>query len=534
MIEEQLHDFAATAQPEFKDQEVLAQLDRILGSSRFSRSPRLRAFLDYAVRQTLEGHGDLISGTRIALNVFGRDNSFDSNSDPLIRVQARNLRLALHQYYQDEGRKDLLRIEIPKGQYAASFAEPDKNGFEVTEPTLAVLPFISLGDAMERPHFADGLTQELITAFNQYADLAVLIRQCVESYKGFKTDIRRIGEELDVRFALRGSVRMNGDMVRINAQLMDTKTGQHLWSRDFDHELTARNLFEVQDNIACDVASRITSVYGILFHTLETETRGRRPQDLSVYEAILRFYRYNSILSKAAYESARTALLNAVDIEPTLALPWALLAEIYVDGWWLGLADDEAPLIQAETSARKAIEHDPKCQHAYWSLVQVHFHNRETTACRECLEKVLELNPNATFFVGGAGWQLALIGDWERGLGILQDAMDLSSNLPGWFYLAPYQNCYRQGDFEGALAYAIRFNTPTLAWDQVLRAAAYQRMGDSKSAGRAVSELLGRNSNFEDRATAYIRSYVYLDDLAEDIYQALLEAGMPRPAMADT
>jgi len=512
----------------YSPSEIQEQLGKLLESSLFRRSPRLAAFLEYVVNETLADRGRLLKGFNIALDVFGRDASFDGSTDPLVRVQARNLRLALERYYLGEGKNDGIRIEIPKGVYTASFLENTIEPEAFSEPSIAVLPFESIGAPGDRSYIAEGITQELNSAFTQYAELAVIIRQAVESYRGSPVDVRKVSRELGVRFVLQGSVQTVEDTVRVSARLLDGPTGNHLWARDYDRTLDTRNLFEVQDEITREVVSRITGTYGVILRTLERETRGRRPEQLSVYEAIMRFYSYNVVLSQASYDDARKALELAVVKEPDLALPWALLAEMYTDGCSMGLADDHEPLKVAAKYAQRAIALDPNCQHAHWELAQVRFHLRDQRGCLESLEKVLSLNPNAAFFVGAAGWLMALVGEWDRGLAILHESLAFNPRQPGWFYLAPFQNCYRQGDFEGALKYAVNFNMPRLSWDQILRAAAYQRLGDADSASQAVAELLSRHPEFPAAAQTYISGFVFFDEIAENILAALHEAGLPR------
>lgn len=508
--------------------ELQEQLEKVLGSKQFQRSPRLSPFLKYVVEETLAGKGDLLKGFNIALDVFGRDVSFDSSTDPLVRVQARNLRLALERYYLDDGKYDPIRIDIPKGFYSATFSKNSPEQQVLLEPSIAVLPFEAIGGPDQRSYLAEGITYELNSAFTQFAELAVVIRQAVESYRRVPVDVRKVSRELGVRFVLQGSVQTVDDNIRVSARLLDGPTGNHLWARDYNRKLTTHNMFEVQDEITREVVSRITGTYGVIQQTLEKETRGRRPEKLTVYEAILRFYSYNVIMSQVSYDDARKALELAVVKEPDLALAWALLAEMYTDGYSLGFAEDKEPLVIAAEYAQRAITLDPNCQHAHWEMAQVRFHRRDQQGCLQSLEKVLFLNPNAAFFVGAAGWLMALVGEWERGLAILQESISLNPHQPGWFYLAPFQDCFRRGDYEGARENALNFSMARLAWDQILRAASHQRLGNTEAASRAVAELLKHHPDFPARADTYVSRFVFFSSITDDILAALQEAGLPK------
>ena len=101
--------------------EIRAQLERILDSATFQASPRRRAFLRYLVEETLAGHADGLKGYSLGLAVFGRDGTFDPQSDPVVRLEARRLRRDLDSYYVDAGARDPVRITIPKGHYVPHF-----------------------------------------------------------------------------------------------------------------------------------------------------------------------------------------------------------------------------------------------------------------------------------------------------------------------------------------------------------------------------------------------------------------------------
>lgn len=522
--------------------EIREELERILGSKPFNRSKQLAAFLGYVVSQTLEGRGERLNASQIAIDALGRDETFDASTDPLVRVQARNLRKVLEHYYGTDGSQSDIYIDVPKGGYVPRFQYRVATAFGADDadmpavggrPAIAVLPFELSGGKDDQIYFAEGITQELINAFTQYAELDVIVRHSVDAYQGPQVDVRRVGKELGVRFILQGSVRTASGMVRVSAWLVDTHTREHLWAETFDRALTAENLFAVQDEITRDVVARIAGVQGVILHTLEKETHAPRTTELSVYEAVLQFHHYNIRLSKDTYNETRAALELAVEKDPEYALAWALLAEMFTDGFTLSLATDEDALEKAAAYAKRAIALDPNCQHARWELAQARFHMRDSEGSMQELEEVLNINPNAAFFVGAAGWQIALLGDWDRGLEIMHQAIRLNPRHPGWFHLAPFLNHYRQGHFEAALAEARKFNMPQLPWDQVLRTAAFQRLGLSRSASRTMRELLEVDPQFPNKAEIYVGAYVFDEDLATDIVSALREAGLPAAPGAD-
>ena len=115
------------------------------------------------------------------------------------------------------------------------------------KPSLAVLPFANLSDDTEQEHFADGITEDLITDLSQIEGLFVIARNSVFTYKGIPTKVQEVAADLGVRYVLEGSVRRTGDSVRINAQLIDAREGHHLWAERYDGD--ASGLFDFQDAV---------------------------------------------------------------------------------------------------------------------------------------------------------------------------------------------------------------------------------------------------------------------------------------------
>ncbi len=118
-------------------------------------------------------------------------------------------------------------------------------------PSIAVLPFTNISDDASQEYFADGMTEDLITDLSKISGLFVIARNSSFSYKGQQVKVRRVAEELGVRYVLEGSVRRSGDQVRINAQLIDATTGGHIWANRYDGNLG--DVFALQDQVTRNV-----------------------------------------------------------------------------------------------------------------------------------------------------------------------------------------------------------------------------------------------------------------------------------------
>ena len=514
---------------------ILAALERVLKSEDFSAAPRLSSLLDYIVRETLAGRSHLLKGFNIANQVFGRDERFDARTDPLVRVQANRMRKALERYYLLAGKNEPVQITVPKGSYAAVFenrnVDDERSGAlpAAAEPTVAVLPFKSIGSGQDQEYFADGITEELTVALAQVENFRVIARNSTQRYSGDDVDLREVGRELNVRFVLQGAVQRQADTLRVTAQLMDTQTGVQVWAQRFDRRLETEDLFAIQDEITQMVITSISDTYGVIPRLLEKEIRGKRATDLESYDAVLRFFHYQANPGVETFKRARRGLEVAVERNADYAMALASLSEAYSDNYALHLDPPYDLLDQAHDLARRAIALDPACQQAHHAMAMAQFQRRERPGCLKALERVLELNPNAPYYYGAAGWLIALVGDWERGLSILEESKARNPFHPPWFHVAFFQYHFMRGEYEEALAAAESVKLPGLAWDPLIRAAALQRLGRSDEARRVIDELVDRHPDFAASAREYIGRFVFEPELVQEICDALIEAGLPSP-----
>jgi TolB-like protein/Tfp pilus assembly protein PilF len=203
--------------------------------------------------------------------------------------------------------------------------------------TLAVLPFVDLSQAKEQEYFSDGLTEELLNQLAQIRGLRVTARTSSFSYKGRNEDVRVIGRQLGVANLLEGSVRKDGNQLRITAQLVSTADGTHLWSQTYDREMSG--IFALQEEVAKDVA-RALSV------TLDVGDLPRVAGGTTNIEAYDRYLEGRTIYHQGGPASARRAapkLREAVSLDPQFARAWLQLAFALSDAAG-GLSGSEAAL----------------------------------------------------------------------------------------------------------------------------------------------------------------------------------------------
>jgi adenylate cyclase len=329
-----------------------------------------------------------------------------------------------------------------------------------------------------------------------------------------------------VRFLVEGSIRKDAKTVKLDLHLVDTQNGQRVWGEQFCRELKADNLIALQEEIARQVAARLGSLYGIILQTLSRESRRKPPESLETYEAFLRFYHHATILSPQTFAETFRVLEQASRREPESGFAWSLLAFLYGQSYSLQLAPLESPLEQALGAARKGMALEPDNQIARAALAHVYFFCNERELFLTEAETAVALNPNAPGIIGFLGWLLALYGEWERGLAILEKGKELNPHYPGWFHLAPFCYYYLQGSYEEAYQEALAFQMPQLFWDPLLRAAALGRLGREPEGTRALAELLHLRPDFPTAGPFLISCYVKFDYLVEGLLEGLRLVGL--------
>ncbi len=253
--------------------------------------------------------------------------------------------------------------------------------------SIAILPFANMSADPENEFFADGITEEIINALTQIDELHVAARTSAFSFKGKHVDLRIIGEQLNVKTVLEGSVRKAGNRVRITAQLINVADGYHLWSERYDREL--KDIFEVQDDIAKSIADR-----------LKVALKGGRQAAVkpgtSNLEAYQLYLKGRAVLYRRGLDIGRAAkcLENAVALDPGYALAWSGLADARN---MLGLYGWERPntiMPLAKDAANRAIALDPALAEAHCSLGCIsHLYDWDWKKAEAEFLRARELNP---------------------------------------------------------------------------------------------------------------------------------------------
>ncbi|UEM01425.1 hypothetical protein JL101_015560 [Skermanella rosea] len=265
---------ASTGKP--TDREILDHLDAICATEAFRRATRCRNFLRYVVEETLAGRTDRIKAYAIAVSVLGRDESFDPQADPVVRIEAGQLRRRLEHYYLTDGSACAVRIELPKGSYVPVFVRAAPPAAERGPPQASGRRRVALGGtilAMSLLALLGGDTggdgspvrTVQVNAFVPLDELGAdmasglqdeLKRTLTGNPHLLVVDARHVPAAPSPDFILEGSVRVVDGRVRVNARMMETRTARYVWAEGFDSSPGEMPLLDDQARVAEAIAEQ--------------------------------------------------------------------------------------------------------------------------------------------------------------------------------------------------------------------------------------------------------------------------------------
>jgi adenylate cyclase len=343
---------------------------------------------------------------------------------------------------------------------------------------------------------AEGLTEEIVTGLSRFSYLKVIARSSASRFANESVDVRTAGKELGARYVMEGSLRQVGTKLRLAVQLVDAVSGAHLWAENYERTFSPEVVFELQDDLVPRIVSTVADMNGVLPRSMSEAVRSRTPEQLSPYEAVLRSFGYFERVTAEDLAPARSGLELAVQKAPAYADAWAMLALLCVQEYAQGFELQADSLTSGSAAARRAVEAAPSNHLAHFSLAQALFFQKEFQSFRNAAERAVALNPMDGNSIAFLGELLTYAGDWERGMALAERAKQLNPHHPGWYWYADFYNSYRQGDYRGALGFALKVNLPGQWFAHAAMTAAYGQLGDLGGANKALQDLLKVRPDF--------------------------------------
>ena len=386
--------------------------------------PQVFDLLVYLVRN----RGRVVSKDDLLGSVWG--GRIVSNSALANRINA--ARMAVRDNGEDQ---KLIRTFQRKGfRFVGSVAEeaaqpvPALPGTDATppfllpeQPSLVVLPFTDMSPERNEGHFADGITEDLITELARIRWLFVIARNSAFTYKDRPVDVKQISRELGVRYVLEGSVRRSGQRMRINAQLVDATSGVHQWAERYDRE--AGEIFAVQDEITSSVAAAVEP------HLLVAE--GNRAEylsqdELSAWQLVARAQSQYWRLTKEDFDASITSLTQALERSPDFAPAQALLGFALGFAAHMGWVDRGEWIPVARRHAERAIALDDRNPWGFSALGYAAMMQRRTEESLAAFRKAVALTPSSAAAHGHLSHGLAFAGMADEAIKHGEIAMKLS------------------------------------------------------------------------------------------------------------
>ena len=195
--------------------------------------------------------------------------------------------------------------------------------------SIAIVPFEDLHDGEDLVYFSRGLTEDISSALSRFDDITVFSPRSTAIGDDAAANPNRLGKDMGVRYVLSGSVRRDADSVRVSAKLIDVEDGTQVWSESYDRDLTAANLFALQDDIAARVVGTLADPTGVIAREAIRTTTRVPPKSIEAYDCVLRAYQYFDVHTDKVHAYARDCLEAAGELEPDYADAWAHLAFLY-------------------------------------------------------------------------------------------------------------------------------------------------------------------------------------------------------------
>ena len=246
--------------------------------------------------------------------------------------------------------------------------------------------------------------------------------------------------------------------------------------------------------------------------------RGKEPEELTPYEALLRSFAYHHRVNA---EEHAAALQHA----PGSADCWAMLSHLYREEYAHGFNVQPDPLGRAFAAARRAVEIAPSNHFAYFALAATQFFQREFQAFRNSAEHAIALNPMDGFTAAFLGFLIAYAGDWERGCALAARARRLNPHHPEWYWFPAFFDAYRKNDYRSALEVALKINMPGFWRTHLALATAYAQLGEREAARKSIRELLAIRPDFGATGRQELAKW-WDAQLVEHLLDGLRKAGL--------
>ena len=390
---------------------------------------------------------------------------------------------ALHKAPPPEEKIDLRKVAFPV---------PGK-------ASIAVLPFQNMTGDPQQDYFSDGMAEQLITGLSQSPDIYVTARTSSFAYKGRSMNAQQIADQLGVRYLLEGSVQRDAGRLRVNVQLIDGRSGNHIWAERYDRQF--EDLFALQDQITMGVMEilKIKYIAGFSDSNISANLRVYRPSNLRAYESYLKGAHHFYRRTKQDAISARQLFEEAINLDPNYRPAYISLGFAYLDEIWFHITESpEKSIENAEKAGQKCTDLTLDQTPPFGLLSQISVLKKDFDNAILYGEKAVESSPNEGGYYLSLGLALRSAGRYEEAIASLETALQLNPLRP-----LPYVN-----NLAWSCLGAKQYDKAILLWTEHLERnpdslfafqgliAAYEWTGNTEKAHWAAENVMRLNPKF--------------------------------------
>jgi TolB-like protein/DNA-binding winged helix-turn-helix (wHTH) protein/tetratricopeptide (TPR) repeat protein len=340
-------------------------------------------------------------------------------------VQPSTIGLA-HQSVQSVARQRFipyLVISLIVATFGIYFWETRLERKSVDPPSIAVLPFDYESDDKQQSYLAAGFTEDVITDLTRFRDLEVIAQNSTQSYTVEPHDVQKIGRDLHVRYVLEGSLRRQGDHLRVTAQLVDASSAARVWAERWERPIT--DVFAIQTELSQELAGKIGGFTGTVLAADKKAALRKRPSNLTAYDLYLTGIEAKNREDEASVNEAIKLFKRSIEIDPHFARAWTMLGSAYAISTHWAENPDEAHRLYEEAVSR-AVELDPLDAEAHAGLGMALARHSHAERAKAEFEEALRLNPNSADVLTRYSYWAAAFGLAEKGGDMAKQAIRLN------------------------------------------------------------------------------------------------------------
>jgi adenylate cyclase len=432
--------------------------------------------------------------------------------------------------FEDMGEQPLKNISRPLRMFRVVLDDVNTSPLPASPPSvgdgghssIAVLPFVNMSGDPDQEFFADGLTEDIITALSRFRDLLVISRNSTFVYKGKAINVQEIAKAFGVQYVVEGSVRKIANRVRITVQLIDAMTDRHVWAERYDREL--EDIFAMQDEVTSSIVATLS---GRVEAAVVDRVHRSPTSNMRAYEYLLTAKVLHHRSSQADNVEAQKMVAKAIELDPNYAHAHAwrgcIIGQSWVYGW---CTDRETAWTTIAEELGTALTLDDNDSDVHRILAAINLNRGDHDVAQYHQERALTLNPNNDLIVVQQGEYLTWIGKPDEGVEWIRKAMRLNPHHPERFWNHLGRAYFVARKYPEAIEAFRHIGKPD-QFHHAFLAAAAAMMGDPVAAEQHRKQALALDAKFTVEGYLGTQHYKRSED-AEHHREALIRAGLPQ------